>query len=317
MIEASLLVTYAAIVGHLGGSFLNRQRFMEERPRLGLAVWFAAVLSFMLSNAFAAALMALDSATIRGAATDLVGGCLEAWHQHKADTPLIAVAGSIFLLVSVLWLLVQALLVIVHTSTARRRHRTMLDLIGTADHRIGATVLEHGSINAYCLPGRGGRVVVTSGALDVMSADELSAVLAHERAHLAGRHYLMMGTVQWLLATLPFLPLARKAEAAVSFLIERAADEVASQRHGRAAVASALLIVNRTSVPRAALGVSGGSARRRVTLLARPTTTRNRLRDVLTADALALLLVALPLALAVGPTVGLDWTSHCLVAPVA
>lgn len=316
MIEVSLLVTYAAFVGYLGGHLLHRQRFLEERPRLGLLVWFAAVLSFMLANALAAALMALDSATIRAAATDLVGGCLEAWHQHNAATPLIAVAGAVFLLVFVIWLVAQAVLVVVLTATARRRHRTILDLVGTPDRHLGATVLDHPLINAYCLPGKGGRVVVTSGALDAMSADELSAVLAHERAHLAGRHYMVMGAVQWLLAALPFLPLARKAEASVSFLIERAADEVASQRHGRIAVASALLIVDRTTVPHAALGLGGESARRRVSLLSRPA-TRHRLRDSLTAGALALILVGLPLALAVGPTAGLDWTSRCLVAPVA
>lgn len=316
MIDASLLVTYAVLVGYFGGYVLNRQRFLAERPRLGLAVWFAALLSFLLSNALAALLMALDSATLRAAASNLVGGCLKAWHQHNADAPPMAVTALVFLLVSVTWLLVKALLVIVHTATARRRHRTMLDLVGTPSRRLGATVLEHRSINAYCLPGRGGRVVVTSGALDAMSQDELSAVLAHERAHLAGRHYLVTGVVQWLLVALPFLPLARKAERAVSFLIERAADEVASQRHGRSAVASALLLVDRTAVPPAALGVGGESARGRVNLLARPT-PRNRLRDALTASALALVLVGLPLALAVGPPAGLDWTSRCLVAPVA
>jgi Zn-dependent protease with chaperone function len=44
----------------------------------------------------------------------------------------------------------------------------------------------------YCVPGRLPTIVVTTGALAVLEPEQLAAVLAHERAHLAGRHHLLL-----------------------------------------------------------------------------------------------------------------------------
>lgn len=316
MLDASMLIVYAACVGHGGGFVLSRQRFIDNRPRLGLVLWLTALVSFLLANALAAMLLALDSAAVRFAASDVLSGCLSAWHQHASRAPVTAIIGSIFLVCSVSWLAVQGALVMTHTWTARRRHRAVLDYVGTPDHTLRVVVLQHPSIHAYCLPGRGGRVVVTSGAMEAMSPAQVDAVLAHERAHLQGRHSFVTGTVHWLATALPHLPLARRAEQAVGFLIERAADESASRQCGRAAVASALLVVNRTLLPLAVLGVSGESAEHRARLLLTPDRAGST-RQLLTTMLLTLAMIVVPLALALGPTIGLDWTGHCLVAPVA
>ncbi len=53
-----------------------------------------------------------------------------------------------------------------------------------------AVVLDDPRPAAYCVPGRPGTIVLTSGALAVLDPAQLAAVLAHERAHLAGRHHL-------------------------------------------------------------------------------------------------------------------------------
>ncbi|MEV4443748.1 M48 family metalloprotease, partial [Streptomyces sp. NPDC049577] len=50
------------------------------------------------------------------------------------------------------------------------------------------TVLPDAGADAYALPGRPGRVVVTAGMLRSLDAGERAVLLAHERAHLAGRH---------------------------------------------------------------------------------------------------------------------------------
>ena len=44
----------------------------------------------------------------------------------------------------------------------------------------------------YCVPGRPPTIVLTTGALAVLDTEQLTAVLAHERAHLAGRHHLLL-----------------------------------------------------------------------------------------------------------------------------
>ena len=76
----------------------------------------------------------------------------------------------------------------------RRRHREQLDLVARREEGVaGVEVLEHDLPLAYCVPGLGAnRVVVSAGALGRLSGDEFHAVLAHERAHLAARHDLVL-----------------------------------------------------------------------------------------------------------------------------
>ena len=52
--------------------------------------------------------------------------------------------------------------------------------------------MDHPRPMAYCLAGRQPTVVLTTGTLSVLDPGQLAAVLAHERAHLASRHHLLM-----------------------------------------------------------------------------------------------------------------------------
>ncbi|WP_238006399.1 M48 family metalloprotease [Dactylosporangium sp. AC04546] len=63
-------------------------------------------------------------------------------------------------------------------------------------------------------------MVVTSGALRKLSADELRAVMAHERAHGSGRHYWMLRAARMLHRAFPRVPLFRLAEDQVYRLVE-------------------------------------------------------------------------------------------------
>jgi len=51
-------------------------------------------------------------------------------------------------------------------------------------------VIDDPGQQAYAVPGRPGRIVVSTGLLRGLNAGERRAVLAHERAHLAHRHHL-------------------------------------------------------------------------------------------------------------------------------
>lgn len=55
-----------------------------------------------------------------------------------------------------------------------------------------AVVLDSAQPAVYCVPGRPATIVLTTGALAVLDEPQLLAVLAHERAHLAGRHHLLV-----------------------------------------------------------------------------------------------------------------------------
>jgi Zn-dependent protease with chaperone function len=119
--------------------------------------------------------------------------------------------------------------VTVRTLRARRRHRDLLDLLGTPWPAVpGARVLDHPVPVAYCLPGLRSRLVLSAGVLDALDPPAVRAVLAHERAHLRERHDLVvLPFVAWG-ATAPFVRGMVCAQIAVAALIEMRADDVAS-----------------------------------------------------------------------------------------
>lgn len=86
-------------------------------------------------------------------------------------------------------------------------------------------VIDEESADAYALPGRPGRIVVTAGMLAALDGPGRAALLAHERAHLSGLHYVFT-TAARLGATAN--PLLRPVAGAVEYTVERWADECAA-----------------------------------------------------------------------------------------
>jgi hypothetical protein len=121
-------------------------------------------------------------------------------------------------------------------------------------------ILDHPIAVAYCVPGvRHARVVVSRGLLNTLDAAELDAVLAHEAAHVAGRHDLVIQPFVAWERTFPFLRPAREATAAVSLLVEMLADDAAARETSRRSLARALarLGVARAPAPAGALSITG------------------------------------------------------------
>ncbi|WP_261557226.1 M56 family metallopeptidase [Frankia tisae] len=124
-------------------------------------------------------------------------------------------------------------------------------------------ILDHPIAVAYCVPGvRHARVVVSRGLLNTLDAAELDAVLAHEAAHIAGRHDLVIQPFVAWERTFPFLRPAREATAAVSLLVEMLADDAAARETSHRSLARALarLGVARAPVPAGALSIHGHQA---------------------------------------------------------
>lgn len=91
---------------------------------------------------------------------------------------------------------------------------------------------------AFAIPGSPGRILVTSAMLAALEPAERRVLLAHERAHLAHRHGLLVTATTVAAAANPLLGPVR---AAVTFLVERWADEQAADTVGdRGATARAL-----------------------------------------------------------------------------
>ncbi|MFF2661903.1 M56 family metallopeptidase [Kitasatospora sp. NPDC058032] len=107
--------------------------------------------------------------------------------------------------------------------------------------------------DAYALPGRHrrpGRIVVTRAMLQALGDREREVLIAHERAHLTGRHHLLSVAVHLTAAVHPAL---RSLRPALDFHLERWADEAAARAVGNRRLAAA-------AIARAAL--AGASAAR-------------------------------------------------------
>src|SRR5712671_6901336 len=79
--------------------------------------------------------------------------------------------------------------------------------------------------DAYTLPGWPCRIVVTAGMMRALSPPERQVLLAHERAHASGLHYLFTTAARLAAAANPLL---RPVAAAVGYTVERWADERAA-----------------------------------------------------------------------------------------
>lgn len=180
----------------------------------------------------------LPSAVIGAVRATLDGTVLD----QLGPTHLLALVGTLLLAARLLGVLG---LTTVRTLRARRRHRDLLDVLGTPWPAVpGAHVLDHPLPVAYCLPGRRSRLVVSAGVLDVLEPPGVRAVLAHEHAHLRERHDLVvLPFVAWG-ATAPFVRGMVQAQLAVAALIEMRADDVAVSRVEPAELVEALRAVS-------------------------------------------------------------------------
>ncbi|MEV0090840.1 M56 family metallopeptidase [Streptomyces sp. NPDC050738] len=169
----------------------------------------------------------------------------------------------------------------------------------------GLSVLRDGRPDAYALPGRPGRIVVTTGMLQALEPAEREALFAHERAHLSGRHHLFLAAAEFAALCHPSL---RSLRPSIGYALERWADESAAAAVGDRSLAAraigrAALAARGAPSPRpgAALAAAAGPVPRRVAALLdrRPAGARIGGRTVrgLTAVLLACLAVSAGAAL--------------------
>ena len=209
MRAALLVFAYAlALAWHLPGP-LARLTARGISARLGLSAWLTAMGSVLASAVVAVVI--LVRAAIAGwpglaeaVCRSVAGGCTPAIYRSAAfELGLAAVAVAAALATIVLawryghglqqaWRRASA-----HAAaariTGRRLPGTGPDLCLGAGSGAGAVaragaamVLEDRQPVAYCVAGRPAAIVLTSGALAILDPAQLTSVLAHERAHLAG-----------------------------------------------------------------------------------------------------------------------------------
>ncbi|MGG5172828.1 M56 family metallopeptidase [Pseudarthrobacter sp. J1738] len=211
---------------------LSHAKWPSRSPFAAMVLWQAIALAGGLSMigamlaygldplgpTFLAGLHALANVALNNRSADDVG----IWH-------LFALSAAALLLTHLLFTL---LLTYVRIVSRRRRHRELLALLSSPGASTARTlVINHPAPVAYCLPGGARSVTVLSdGLLELLSENELQAVLEHEKTHLSQRHDLLLWAFAAWKFALPWLPTSRLAQQSVNVLIEMLADDAALKR---------------------------------------------------------------------------------------
>ncbi|HEX5597694.1 MAG TPA: M56 family metallopeptidase [Micromonosporaceae bacterium] len=295
-----LLLCWAAVVAVAAGPALANRAWTRSAPRLAVGVWLGAELSVTLAVLGAGLLLAVPPAAAAAGLPGIVQACLQALANLSAPNLFLSIAGLAAMALLIARLAVGLTVTFTAARRWRRHHRAALLPVSRPGPDGESVILDHAVPVIYCLPGRPGQIVVTSGALDVLSPQEFAAVLGHEQAHLRGRHHLLLALVTAFHRAFPGLPLAGTAEAEVRRLVEHLADDRAGAQHDRRLMASAIVRLA-DATPEHALGAATAAADRVRRMLAPATPLRAAQRLLATAAIGALL--ALPLA-AVAATAG-------------
>ncbi|HEX3811866.1 MAG TPA: M56 family metallopeptidase [Mycobacteriales bacterium] len=295
-LDAVALAVLAVLLAGPVPARLARARWPARDPRTALVAWQAVGLAGGL-----AAIGSLLSVGIAPGGRHLVHGLIALPGRGFGSTPLwrVVVFGAGVVLAG--WLLAVSARSFASVLRERRRHRQIVDLVGRPEPRSGTVVLEHAVAVAYCVPGVRPRVVLSEAALELLADDELTAVLAHERAHARGRHDLVVQPFIAWQSTFPFLRPAFAATRAVALLVEMLADDAASRRTEPATVAAALARLGAGRLPVGALGAAAEAS-------ALATRVRRLLEPPAALPPAAVLLVHLAaLALVAVPTAVVCW----------
>lgn len=312
MTVALALFGYAALLAFVIAPRLVDAAWTRRAPRLAVAAWQGLTAGVLFSTVLGALALGVSTVRVSADLAMLLHACamaLRAEYSSPGGAALAATGAVLALavIVRVGWILAAGL---VQMLRQRRAHRDGVTIVGRADTGLGITVVDSDTPTVYCLPGLRRTVVVTTAALSALDDAQLAAVLAHERAHLRGRHDLTLAFASAPARAFPRLKAFRAAAEQIALLIEMCADDAATAASGRLPVAQALLAIAAGPAPAAALGAGGGSTPARIRrLIDDPAPLRARQRLAGATGVGALLLV--PLIIAAGPAAAATGRNYC------
>lgn len=286
--SAVCLLVLASVPTRLAGA-----PWVLRSPGLALLLWQALGLSAGLLALELLTTVALSPAGSTHA--DAVRAVLDGGLDRMPVWSGIALAVAILLLLHLVTVLLGSAAV---TVRARRSNRALLDLVGTRNPLLAGTQVVASDLPvAYCLPGLRPRVVLSRGALSLLTDDEVRAVLAHEKAHVDQRHDLVILPFVALRSTFPRLGVVRTAVAEVGLLVEALADDRAVRTHDRAVLARALYKVGTSGAPAGGLPAAGAGVLLRAQRLLEPPAPLPLRARLAVLGAAVLVLLPVPLGL--------------------
>ena len=309
---AILLGALAVVLAWPVPILLGRAAWPRRAPALALLLWQSIALAgglSMIGALLALGLLPFGDTLIRGV-HGLIGVVRDGTSLPASDSLYLLAVGAALLLG--VHLVLNLVLTIVSTERQRRRHRQLVTLLGSPDPaRPGTQLIDNAAPIAYCLPGARSITVFSAGLIELLDPDELSAVIAHERAHVSQRHDLLLISFRAWHMSLPWFPIAYRAEQEVGALVEMLADDEARRTAQDATLASAIALVAGASA-----GVEDALIDRPAMPVATAHQTRDRVRRLLEprrtiapamrfgVGVIAVALIAVPTILLLLPVAG-------------
>lgn len=270
-VTATLAVLLGAIfVSALAPRWLRHVESSRLEPSAALSCWWSVVGGVVGAVMVAFVLLVLPDRAGASPLGKLADVCISALgHARNPRLEDVLALGTAAVLCVVL---VRVLYLGVRASLRRKRHvRGHLDLLGQFG-RSDAQILwvPHDTPLAFSIAGRRPVIVATSALDTDLPVESVRAVLAHERAHLVGRHHFQIALADALSAAMPGVPLFAHAPRAVRRLVEFTADAAAARLHGNDAVVVALGVMGHQASPPGGLSMSGDDLDARLRRLRRP-----------------------------------------------
>lgn len=230
--------------------------WVQRRLRPDWATWALTVLAAgsALAVTWALVVFAAGYAAEQPMLSDVFGWCTALFSSHDRIPAPLGVAA---------WIALAAMAV-----SAGLRIRTRR----AASRQTHDDILRTDEAVAFALPGKPGRVIVSTGMLDTLDSSEQRVLYAHERSHLRHNHHRFLGIAEAASAAVPIL---RPISDQVRFATERwadedAVDEVGDRQLVARAIARAAVAASMTNAPPEALALTGSGSRARVEALLAP-----------------------------------------------
>ena len=238
MIAPLALATLAVALAWPVPLLLARASWPARSPAAALVLWQAIAIAgglSMIGALLTFGLAPFGPDPVSSAVALLAGGAarIELWHA-------LALCGAALLTAH---LLLNLLLTVVRSERQRRRHEQLVRLL-SSPLESGARLIDSPAPVAYCLPGALSSItVVSAGLVELLDDSEMLAVIEHETAHVTQRHDVVLVLFRAWYASLPWFPIAFRAQREVGMLVEMLADDTARRSVPDQVLARAIVLV--------------------------------------------------------------------------
>ena len=296
-VTAAVLTALALALLGPASAWLARASWVSRAPRSAVVLWQSLGLSAIASGigaGLAVAVYRYHSGFMSGV-RQLVQGLVGGRPLQGLGLPNALGLTLAADLLIVLFVVFGSLMT--RTVRSRARHRRLLDLLSRESAEYpGTSLIEDARPVAYCLPGRRPRIVMSDGALQLLSSRQARAVIEHERGHAHEHHGLVMLPMMGLRKLFAWVPYARLAPVEIASLLEMSADDYSARRNDSFQLAEALVLMATSEcVPTCAFSAGGRAIPRRVERLLHE--SRNSKRLALATGFVAGAVVSAPLVL--------------------